>query len=190
MISQNFRILRNAAHLTGLLFLKFYSQTCLYALQQQFINYRLKNIYGHPLDFLAQNSYYLIRGQILFTDCPLYLRNERGVILYSFSNFETIQALPDIVTILELSQAIGLSHARTYQLLDERNIPYIRIQKGSLYSKSFCWKGCPNSRFTPMHPNLMPWQIFPKYFLYSTKKQAPVWVSVFLKMIAGSRTGR
>ena len=75
------------------------SQTCLYALQQQFINYRLKNIYGHPLDFLAQNSYYLIRGQILFTDCPLYLRNERGVILYSFSNFETIQDRNDPGTI-------------------------------------------------------------------------------------------
>ena len=61
--------------------------------------------------------------------------------MYSFSSFETIQALPDIVTILELSQAIGLSHARTYQLLDERKIPYIRIQKRIIIFKEHLLEG-------------------------------------------------
>lgn len=100
-----------------------------------------------PLDFFDQNSYYLIRGLILFTDCPLYLRNEGRVILHSFSSFETIQALPDIVTILELSQAIGLSHARTYQLLDERKIPYIRIQKRIIIFKEHLLEGLSQQPF-------------------------------------------
>ena len=49
--------------------------------------------------------------------------------MYHFSDFATVKDLPDVVTIPELSQAIGLSPARTYQILDERRIPYIRIQK-------------------------------------------------------------
>ena len=49
--------------------------------------------------------------------------------MYNFLDFETIHALPDVVRIPELSSAIGLSTARTYQLLDEKRIPYIRIDK-------------------------------------------------------------
>ena len=61
--------------------------------------------------------------------------------MYSFLNFETVQKLPDIVTILELSQAMGLSRSRTYQLLDERRIPYIRIQKRIIIFKEHLLQG-------------------------------------------------
>ena len=51
--------------------------------------------------------------------------------MYNFLDFETIHALPDVVRIPELSSAIGLSTARTYRLLDEKRIPYIRIDDAS-----------------------------------------------------------
>ena len=55
--------------------------------------------------------------------------NRRGVFLYHFSDFSTVQELPDVITIPELAKAIGLSQARTYKLMDERMLPHIRIQK-------------------------------------------------------------
>ena len=45
------------------------------------------------------------------------------------------------LTILELSQAIGLSQTRTYQLLDEKQIPYIRIQKRIIIFKEHLLQG-------------------------------------------------
>ena len=53
--------------------------------------------------------------------------------MYIFSDLESIQALPDIVTIPELSQAIGLP--------DERKIPYIRIQKRIIIFKEHLLEG-------------------------------------------------
>lgn len=61
--------------------------------------------------------------------------------MYSFSNFETVQDLPDIVTIPELSNAIGLSRSRTYQFMDERKIPYIKIQKRIIIFKEHLLEG-------------------------------------------------
>ena len=61
--------------------------------------------------------------------------------MYSYLDFETIHALPDVVRILELSTAIGLSQARTYQLLDEKQIPYIRIQKRIIIFKEHLLQG-------------------------------------------------
>ena len=61
--------------------------------------------------------------------------------MYSYLDFETIHALPDVVRIPELSTAIGLSQARTYQLLDEKQIPYIRIQKRIIIFKEHLLQG-------------------------------------------------
>ena len=61
--------------------------------------------------------------------------------MYSYLDFETIHALPDVVRIPELSTAIGLSQARTYQLLDEKQIPYIRIQKRMMIFKEHLLRG-------------------------------------------------
>ena len=61
--------------------------------------------------------------------------------MYNFSDFKTIHALPDVVRIPELSTAIGLSQARTYQLLDEKRIPYIRIEKRIILFKEHLLQG-------------------------------------------------
>ena len=61
--------------------------------------------------------------------------------MYSYLDFETIHALPDVVRIPELSTAIGLSQARIYQLLDEKQIPYIRIQKRIIIFKEHLLQG-------------------------------------------------
>lgn len=42
--------------------------------------------------------------------------------MYLFSDFASVQALPDVVTVPQLSQAIGLSPSRTYEILDEAQI--------------------------------------------------------------------
>ena len=61
--------------------------------------------------------------------------------MYNFLDFETIHALPDVVRIPELSSAIGLSTARTYRLLDEKRIPYIRIDKRIILFKEHLPQG-------------------------------------------------
>ena len=61
--------------------------------------------------------------------------------MYSYLDFETIHALPDVVRIPELSTAIGLSQARTYKFLDEKQIPYIRIQKRIIIFKEHLLQG-------------------------------------------------
>ena len=61
--------------------------------------------------------------------------------MYSYLDFETIHALPDVVRIPGLSTAIGLSQARTYQLLNKKQIPYIRIQKRIIIFKEHLLQG-------------------------------------------------
>jgi hypothetical protein len=66
--------------------------------------------------------------------------------LYNFSDFDTVKALPDVVNAIELSQAIGLSPARTYQLLDELKIPYLKISKRKIIFKEHLIQGLSNKR--------------------------------------------
>ena len=66
--------------------------------------------------------------------------------MYGFSNFKTVHNLPDIVTIQELSYAIGLSRSRTYQFMDDRKIPYIRIQKRIIIFKEHLLEGLSEQR--------------------------------------------
>ena len=49
--------------------------------------------------------------------------------MYSFSDFETVKELPDVVGVRQLAEAIGVSVSRTYELIDERKIPYMKIGK-------------------------------------------------------------
>ena len=72
--------------------------------------------------------------------------NKRGVFLYNFSDFDTVKALPDVVNAIELSQAIGLSLARTYQLLDELKIPYLKISKRKIIFKEHLIQGLSDKR--------------------------------------------
>jgi len=60
-----------------------------------------------------------------------------------FDDFTKLSNITKCCTLNDpgLSQAIGLSHARTYQLLDERKIPYIRIQKRIIIFKEHLLEG-------------------------------------------------
>lgn len=66
--------------------------------------------------------------------------------MYHFSDFDTVKALPDVVTATELSTAIGLSAARTYQILDELRIPYLKISKRKIIFKEHLLQGLSGKR--------------------------------------------
>ncbi len=66
--------------------------------------------------------------------------------MYHFSDFETVKALPSVTTATELSRAIGLSPARTYQILDERKIPYLALTKRKILFKEHLLQGLSGKR--------------------------------------------
>lgn len=66
--------------------------------------------------------------------------------MYRFSDLATVKALPDVMSATELSAAIGLSAARTYQILDELRIPYLRIYKRKVIFKEHLIQGLSEKR--------------------------------------------
>ena len=66
--------------------------------------------------------------------------------MYHFSDFETVMALPDVVSATELAKAIGLSATRTYQLLDELRIPYLKVSKRKIIFKEHLLQGLSKKR--------------------------------------------
>ena len=72
--------------------------------------------------------------------------NKRGVFLYHFSDFASVQALPDVLTVPQLSDAIGLSPSRTYELLDEEKIPYLALDKRKIIFKEHLLQGLSGKR--------------------------------------------
>ncbi len=61
--------------------------------------------------------------------------------MYQFSDFETVKALPDVTTVTELSNAIGLSLSRTYELLDDVKIPYLPVLSRKVLFKDHLLQG-------------------------------------------------
>lgn len=55
--------------------------------------------------------------------------------MYSFADFETVKALPDVVTAKQLANAIGMSLSRTYEVMDEKRIPYMKYGKKKIRFK-------------------------------------------------------
>ena len=66
--------------------------------------------------------------------------------MYRFSDLATVKALPDVISATELAAAIGLSAARTYQVLDELRIPYLRISKRKVIFKEHLIQGLSDNR--------------------------------------------
>ena len=66
--------------------------------------------------------------------------------MYLFSDFASVQALPDVVTVPQLSQAIGLSPSRTYEILDEAQIPYLSLVKRKIIFKEHLLQGLSGKR--------------------------------------------
>lgn len=66
--------------------------------------------------------------------------------MYNFSDLATVKALPDVMAATELSAAMGLSIARTYQVLDELRIPYLKISKRKIIFKEHLLQGLSGKR--------------------------------------------
>ena len=72
--------------------------------------------------------------------------NRRGVFLYHFSDFATVQALPNVISVTELSKAIGLSIPQTHVLIDNERIPHLRIAKRKIIFKEHLLQGLSGKR--------------------------------------------
>lgn len=66
--------------------------------------------------------------------------------MYSFSDFSTVKALPDVVTAKELSEAIGMSASRTHELLDEKRVPYLKLERRKIIFKEHLLQGLSGKR--------------------------------------------
>ena len=66
--------------------------------------------------------------------------------MYHFTDLATVKARPAVMSATELSAAIGLSAARTYQILDELRIPYLRIYKRKIIFKEHLIQGLSGKR--------------------------------------------
>ncbi len=84
--------------------------------------------------------------------------------MYHFSDFETVKALPDTVTVLELSRAIGLSLSRTYEFLEEAKIPYLQISKRKVMFKEHLLQGLSQKRIFTDVANLKAIASLPEVF--------------------------
>lgn len=95
--------------------------------------------YRNDDTFLFENTRVALSAVCMYT-------NKRGVFLYHFSDFDTVNALPDVVSATDLSKAIGLSTVRTYQLMDELRIPYLKIAKRKIMFKEHLVQGLSGNR--------------------------------------------
>lgn len=95
--------------------------------------------YRNDDTFLFENTRIALNAVCMFT-------NKRGVFLYHFSDFSSVQALPDVVTVPKLSKAIGLSPSRTYELLDKERIPYLSLDKRKIIFKEHLLQGLSGKR--------------------------------------------
>ena len=78
--------------------------------------------------------------------------------MYSFSDFSTVKDLPDVMTVSQLSAAIGLSLTQTYRYIEKVKIPYVQISKRKIIFKEhlgLVFKGkAPAIHFVICHPKL------------------------------------
>ena len=66
--------------------------------------------------------------------------------MYHFSDFATVQALPDVISVTELSTAIGLSIPQTHVLIDSEKIPHLRLAKRKIIFKEHLLQGLSGKR--------------------------------------------
>ena len=69
--------------------------------------------------------------------------------MYYFSDFSTVKDLPDVMTVSQLSAAIGLSLTQTYRYIEKVKIPYVQISKRKIIFKEHLLQAMKGStRFT------------------------------------------
>lgn len=66
--------------------------------------------------------------------------------MYSFADFSTVNALPVVVTATKLAEAIGMSLSRTYEILDEKRVPYLKLERRKIIFKEHLLQGLSGKR--------------------------------------------
>ncbi len=66
--------------------------------------------------------------------------------MYSFANFIMFKALPDVVTAKTLIEAIGISISRTYVIMNEAEIPYMKFGKRKIMFREYFLQGLSGKR--------------------------------------------
>lgn len=84
--------------------------------------------------------------------------------MYSFADFETVKALPDVVTVKELADAIGMSPTRTYEIMEEQKIPYLRIGIRKIMFREHLLQGLSKKRIFTDVAELSAIRTLPKVF--------------------------
>ena len=84
--------------------------------------------------------------------------------MYSFADFETVKSLPDVVTVKELAEAIGMSATRTYEILEEGNIPYMKIGIRKIMFREHLLQGLSKKRIFTDVAELSAIRTLPKVF--------------------------
>lgn len=84
--------------------------------------------------------------------------------MYSFADFETVKALPDVVTVKELADAVGMSPTRTYEIMEEQKIPYLRIGIRKIMFREHLLQGLSKKRIFTDVAELSAIRTLPKVF--------------------------
>lgn len=84
--------------------------------------------------------------------------------MYSFADFETVKALPNVVTVKELAEAIGISETRTYEILEEQKIPYMKIGTRKIMFREHLLQGLSRKRIFTDVAELSAIRTLPKLF--------------------------
>lgn len=84
--------------------------------------------------------------------------------MYSFTDFSTVKSLPDVVTVKNLADAIGLSVSRTYEILDEAKVPYLKLDKRKIIFKEHLLQGLSGKRIFTDVAELCAIRSLPKVF--------------------------
>ena len=84
--------------------------------------------------------------------------------MYTFADFETVKELPDVLNVKMLADAIGLSISRTYEIIDERKIPYLAIGKRKIIFKKHLLQRLSSSIILSSMAEVEPIKSLPKVF--------------------------
>lgn len=66
--------------------------------------------------------------------------------MYRFSDFASVRALPNVLSVTELSEAIGLSIPSTHALLKQEKIPHLIVARRKIIFKEHLLQGLSKER--------------------------------------------
>lgn len=89
---------------------------------------------------------------------------EAGDNMYTYADFSTVKELPDIVHVNQLSEALGLSVSRTYEIIQDIGIPHLKLGKRFIIFKEHLIETLSGKRIYTSVNNLNAIKGLPKVF--------------------------